>query len=81
VREAAAAVLVAHSHPSGDPSPSAEDVEVTRRLIASSVLLGIPLLDHVIVVESGWHSLRASRPELGFGAEAQGTPWAPAPPT
>jgi len=58
VREAAAAVVVAHNHPSGDPEPSAEDLEVTRRLVRTGKLLGIPLLDHVVLGESAWVSLR-----------------------
>ena len=49
VRRGAAAVVVAHNHPSGDPSPSPQDIEVTKRLIKASEILGIRLLDHVIV--------------------------------
>lgn len=49
LREAAAAIIVAHNHPSGDPEPSAEDVAVTKRLRDAGRLLGVPLLDHVIV--------------------------------
>lgn len=45
----AAAILLAHNHPSGDPSPSAEDLELTRRLMEGGRLLGIPVLDHLIV--------------------------------
>jgi DNA repair protein RadC len=45
----AAAILVAHNHPSGNTSPSAEDLKVTRDLIASGKILGIKVLDHVIV--------------------------------
>lgn len=45
----AAAVIVSHNHPSGDPEPSAEDRECTRRLQRAGELLGIPLLDHVII--------------------------------
>jgi DNA repair protein RadC len=48
----AAAIIVVHNHPSGDPEPSAEDVEVTRRLARAGELLGIPLLDHVIVARN-----------------------------
>ncbi len=59
LREGAAALVVAHNHPSGDPSPSAEDQEVTRRLVQAGALLGVPLLDHVVVAERGWTSLRA----------------------
>jgi DNA repair protein RadC len=45
----AAAVVVAHNHPSGDPTPSAEDREVTRTLVEAGKLLGIPVLDHVVI--------------------------------
>jgi len=59
LREGAAALVVVHNHPSGDPAPSAEDREVTRRLVQAGALLGVPLLDHVVVAERGWVSLRA----------------------
>ncbi len=49
VRENAASLVVAHNHPSGDPSPSPEDVAVTRKLAEVGKLLDIPLLDHVII--------------------------------
>ena len=58
IREAAAAIVVAHNHPSGDPEPSSEDLEVTRRLVRTGRLLGIPLLDHVVLGERAWVSLR-----------------------
>lgn len=58
VREAAAALIVVHNHPSGDPEPSEEDVAVTRRLGEAGQLLGIPLLDHIVVAEAGQVSLR-----------------------
>ena len=45
----AAGIVVLHNHPSGDPTPSAEDVELTRRLKACGDLLGIPVVDHVVV--------------------------------
>jgi len=48
-----AAILAAHSHPSGDPEPSSEDVALTRRLAAAGELLGIELLDHFILGEAG----------------------------
>ena len=54
----AAAVLVVHNHPSGDPEPSREDLEVTERLVRAGRLLGIPLLDHLVVAEGGYVSLR-----------------------
>jgi len=49
IRESAAAVILVHNHPSGDPSPSEEDRELTRRLKKSGELLGIPVLDHIII--------------------------------
>lgn len=45
----AAAIVLVHNHPSGDPTPSREDIEITRRLRDAGELLGIPVLDHVIV--------------------------------
>ena len=59
IREGAASILVAHNHPSGDPTPSDEDLAVTKRLEEAGRLLGIPLDDHLIVARSGWVSLRA----------------------
>jgi DNA repair protein RadC len=61
VREAAAAVIVAHNHPSGDPEPSAEDLEVTERLRRTGEVLGIPLQDHVILGDETFVSLRERR--------------------
>jgi DNA repair protein RadC len=58
VREAAAAIVCAHNHPSGDPEPSAEDVDVTRRLASAGKLVGIPLLDHVVIGDGRYVSLR-----------------------
>jgi DNA repair protein RadC len=58
IRESAAAIVVAHNHPSGDPTPSREDVEVTRRLLEVSLLIGIELLDHVVIGDPGYVSLR-----------------------
>ena len=55
---AAAAVVCVHNHPSGDPTPSAEDRDVTRRLQRAGELLGIPLADHVVVSASGFFSFR-----------------------
>lgn len=57
IREAAAAVIVAHNHPSGDPSPSAEDLEITSRLQAAGEVIGIPLLDHVVIGADRYVSL------------------------
>ena len=49
IAEAAAGVIVVHNHPSGDPTPSAEDRAVTRQLVAAGQLLDLPLYDHVVI--------------------------------
>jgi DNA repair protein RadC len=49
IRDGATAIIVAHNHPSGDPTPSADDLVVTERLVESGRLLDIPVLDHVII--------------------------------
>ncbi len=54
----AAALVVAHNHPSGDPRPSPADVTVTKGLIAAGELLGIALVDHVIVGENSYVSMQ-----------------------
>jgi DNA repair protein RadC len=55
----AAAVLFAHNHPSGDPSPSADDIALTRRLQQAGALLGIDVLDHLIICpNSAFRSLK-----------------------
>jgi len=58
VKDGAVGIIVAHNHPSGDPTPSPEDVAVTRQLRDAGKLLDIPLLDHVIIGESRHVSLR-----------------------
>jgi DNA repair protein RadC len=56
VYEAASAVVLVHNHPSDDPLPSAEDLELTRRMADAAALVGAPLVDHVIVTPSGKYS-------------------------
>lgn len=58
VRESAAAVILVHNHPSGDVRPSQDDIQLTRRLVHAGDLLGIRVLDHVIVGNSGHFSFR-----------------------
>jgi DNA repair protein RadC len=64
IKRNCAAIIVAHNHPSTDPSPSPEDVEVTRQLIAAGDLVGIELLDHLII---GDHQRFVSLRERGLG--------------
>jgi DNA repair protein RadC len=49
IAESAAAIVLVHNHPSGDPSPSAEDRTVTKQLVGAGELVGIPVLDHVVI--------------------------------
>jgi len=58
IQASAASVIFIHNHPSGDPEPSSDDIEVTNRLCRSCSIIGINLLDHIIVAESGYYSFR-----------------------
>lgn len=55
VRVSAASVVVLHNHPSGDPTPSGADIQLTRRLVKAGDVLGIEVLDHVIIGDEGQH--------------------------
>jgi len=57
----AASVAFVHNHPSGDPEPSREATELTRRLVRAGEILGIPVLDHVVVAAGGRHTSLAER--------------------
>jgi DNA repair protein RadC len=59
VRRQAASLVVVHNHPSGDPSPSAEDLRITREMAEAGRLLDIDLLDHLVIGHGRWVSLRA----------------------
>ncbi|WP_077214126.1 RadC family protein [Bacillus dakarensis] len=58
LRRSAASVICLHNHPSGDPTPSREDIEVTKRLAESGRIIGIDLLDHLIIGENKFVSLK-----------------------
>ncbi len=58
VRKSAAAVVFVHNHPSGDPMPSKEDIETTTRLLDCGTLLGISVLDHIIIGDGAFSSMR-----------------------
>ncbi len=62
VRASAAAVILIHNHPSGDTTPSREDIDITKRLIDAGQIIGIEVLDHIIFGKSSWVSLK----EKGF---------------
>lgn len=63
IKENAAAFIVAHNHPSGDPSPSPEDVAVTRQIVQAGSLLNIDVLDHIVIGHNRFVSLK----ERGLG--------------
>jgi len=62
IRRSAAAVILVHNHPSGDPTPSREDLEITRRIRDAGQLLGIDVLDHLVIGDNRFVSLK----ETGF---------------
>ncbi len=64
VREGCPSIIAVHNHPSGDPSPSAEDAALTKQLVEAGHLLGIEVLDHVVIARSGFVSLKERK--LGF---------------
>lgn len=60
VRRSSAAIVIAHNHPSGDPTPSGDDLALTKRLRNAGELLGIEVLDHVIIGDGAHFSLKES---------------------
>ena len=63
----AGSIILAHNHPSGDPTPSRDDVQLTRRIAHTGKIIGIDVLDHVIVGDGQWASLH------GLGVRQSGT--------
>ncbi len=57
IKEAAASVLFVHNHPSGDPSPSRDDIDITKRLVSTGKIVGINVLDHIIISDGNYQSL------------------------
>ncbi len=57
-RRAAASIICLHNHPSGDPTPSREDIEVTKRLVECGQIIGIEVLDHIIIGDHKFVSLK-----------------------
>lgn len=58
ISRSAHSIIVLHNHPSGDPTPSAEDIQITKRLKSAGEVIGIPLLDHIIIGDGNYKSLR-----------------------
>lgn len=61
VRNLAAQVILAHNHPSGDPEPSEDDLEITKRLIEAGKILGIEVIDHIIITKTGFISFKEKK--------------------
>ncbi len=58
IQESAAAIIVAHNHPSGDPAPSQNDIDITRKLIDTGKIVGIELYDHIIIGDGRYLSMK-----------------------
>lgn len=58
IRKSAASLICFHNHPSGDPTPSSEDIEVTKRLVECGTIMGIEVLDHIILGQKNYVSLK-----------------------
>lgn len=73
IAESAAAVVLVHNHPSGNPDPSSEDREVTRQLAAAGRLIGIHVVDHLIIGDGRWYSFAEASDVLGDTGTATAT--------
>jgi DNA repair protein RadC len=62
IKRSAASIICVHNHPSGDPTPSSEDIQLTQRLVEAGQILGIDLLDHMIIGDRKFVSMK----ELGY---------------
>jgi len=58
LEESAAAIVIVHNHPSGDPTPSADDIRITKQLIEAGKIMNIPVLDHIIIGDGKYISLK-----------------------
>ena len=64
IRKNAGGLIIVHNHPSGDPSPSPEDINLTRRLIEAGEMLELPLLDHIVIGLNRFESIKSRYPDL-----------------
>jgi DNA repair protein RadC len=64
LQDHAAGVVLFHNHPSGELTPSRDDIELTRRLVTACASVSVPLLDHLVVADDQWLSLRVSQPAI-----------------
>jgi DNA repair protein RadC len=61
INKSAAAIILAHNHPSGDATPSREDIEVTKRIKSGGQLLGIDVIDHIIIGDNCYYSFKEEK--------------------
>lgn len=61
INKSAAAIILAHNHPSGDATPSMEDIEVTKRIKSGGQLLGIDVIDHIIIGDNSYYSFKEEK--------------------
>lgn len=64
IRKNAAGLIVTHNHPSGDPAPSPEDINLTQRLIEAGEMLELPVLDHIVIGYNRFASIKSQYPDL-----------------
>ncbi|PKL18011.1 MAG: hypothetical protein CVV49_08025 [Spirochaetae bacterium HGW-Spirochaetae-5] len=58
IKEAGSGIIVTHNHPSGNASPSKQDIDTTKRLVEAGKIVGIPLLDHIILTNASYYSMK-----------------------
>jgi len=58
IKRSSSAIILAHNHPSGDPKPSGEDINITKRLIEAGTIIGINVLDHIIIGDGVYFSMK-----------------------
>lgn len=58
IKRSSASIVCAHNHPSGDPTPSPQDIDITKRLVEAGEIIGIDVLDHIIIGDKGYVSLK-----------------------
>lgn len=61
IKNLAAQIILAHNHPSGDPKPSEDDLEITKRLVEAGKILGIEIVDHIIVAKNDFYSFKENK--------------------
>jgi len=64
IKNKAASVIFSHNHPSGDPEPSEDDLEITKRLVEAGKVLGIEVIDHIIITKNNFLSIQNQNPDL-----------------